>query len=323
MLVTGGTFALIQVPELFDPATGVWLPFYPFSHEIQRNHSATLLPSGELLLAGGDYFGHVLAKHEIYNPNPGRWHRRPILEAAGPADIRYGNPFTVQGRQLGGHSEGSSGAYDQSAANFPSLQLRSAEGEAIGWLSLGAFPDFCPASNSGFCAENEPAATLPVTDLPPVFSPGLHLLTAFVGGIASEPVWVKLACSLTITAGTPAAPEQKVAIGSRATFTVRTSGGRIFQWEQCDGDPLAACAPDGPGWTTIPGATSASYTTPPIAGPESGRRFRVQVGSDCTSKVSSPAQLQVEDTQPPAGDVVTPPAANSGCSPSPRWKGAS
>jgi hypothetical protein len=59
--------------ELFDPATGRWTPTGSLRTP-RRNHTATLLPDGTVLVAGGSGEGW-LRSAELYNPASGRWKR--------------------------------------------------------------------------------------------------------------------------------------------------------------------------------------------------------------------------------------------------------
>lgn len=62
--------------ELYHPGTGTW-QLTGSMHIARENFSATLLPNGNVLVAGGDNghqpFVHALASAEIYNPKTGRW----------------------------------------------------------------------------------------------------------------------------------------------------------------------------------------------------------------------------------------------------------
>jgi hypothetical protein len=59
--------------ELYDPATGMWTPTGKLGTR-RFNHTATLLPSGKVLVTGGeDNTGHTLASAELYNPASGTW----------------------------------------------------------------------------------------------------------------------------------------------------------------------------------------------------------------------------------------------------------
>jgi hypothetical protein len=63
VLVSGGS---TNTAELSDPPTGTW--FMDNSMNIARAyHSATVLPSGKVLVAGG-YNGSYLASAEVYDP---------------------------------------------------------------------------------------------------------------------------------------------------------------------------------------------------------------------------------------------------------------
>ena len=52
--------------ELYNPASGTWRETGSFQSE--RGHTATLLPNGKVLLAGGRDFTGVLATAELYDP---------------------------------------------------------------------------------------------------------------------------------------------------------------------------------------------------------------------------------------------------------------
>jgi N-acetylneuraminic acid mutarotase len=72
--------------EIYDPTTGVWSPAAPMS--VPRSHqSATLLPDGEVLVAGGattynGTIGTVTATAEIYNPRTDTWRRAASMSVA-------------------------------------------------------------------------------------------------------------------------------------------------------------------------------------------------------------------------------------------------
>jgi hypothetical protein len=60
--------------EIYDPATGTWTPTGSMSQPRQV-HTATLLPSGKVIVAGGvSYFDNVFpTTAELYNPATGKW----------------------------------------------------------------------------------------------------------------------------------------------------------------------------------------------------------------------------------------------------------
>ncbi len=76
VLVAGGMFdvpsenskTILASAELFDPATGLWSPTDPLSAP-RYNHTATLLPNGKVLVAGGFNNATALASCELYDPD--------------------------------------------------------------------------------------------------------------------------------------------------------------------------------------------------------------------------------------------------------------
>lgn len=321
VLITGGTNDGAPQVELYDPASGAWTLESGAAAPARRRHTSTLLPSGDVLIVGGT--GTATDNAHLFHPPANVESRRPNLESVSPTVLRYGDPFTVSGERFGG-SEGGSGNTRQSAANHALVQLRAVSEGIQNWLTLGV-SRFCSMSTSKVCArdgdcpagetcelEPRPPLNLVVEALPPTFNPGWHLLTVLTEGMASKSKLVHLECSLgdielaQEPSALPPPDEDKVAVGTTATFEARAAGGRTFQWQQCDGDPATTCAVAGDGWTDLPGATGTSYTTPLVTGPESGRRFRVKVATGCMSRTSQDVVLQVADATPPEGSVVTP-----------------
>ncbi len=329
--ITGTTY-LGEYLDVYHPATDTWTRFprdIVGLGDRRRFHTATLLPSGEVLAAGGlqpecgepstcgspdALDSAVLVDPGIPDPavrgRPQITPPPPPPPPSPPWQVGYESPIMVTGLGFGGDSEAAGGS-GSSAANLPLIQLRSLEGELVSWLEPDSLPVFCPSNPDpgaahplGFCADQP--ATLTVSEIPPIFNPGWHLLTVFAAGVASESQLVRFECGLAI----PDPPEDAtVAIGSTATFgPVTAAGGRFFQWQKClgDDDACAGGVPGGPGWIDLPGATGASYTTPPIDGPESGTRYRVVADSGCMRQASVAAVLTVEDDERPNAEVVSP-----------------
>ena len=80
VLVVGGqatsdVYTSLATAEIFDPVGGTWSPTGALSNA-RRGHSATLLPNGKVLVAGGTGSGGdkpLLASTEIYDPATGTW----------------------------------------------------------------------------------------------------------------------------------------------------------------------------------------------------------------------------------------------------------
>jgi hypothetical protein len=64
-----------RTAEIYDPATGTWSPTRNMVYATEAGRTATLLPSGLVVVAGGrDDYGN-LAVAQAYNPVSGRWTR--------------------------------------------------------------------------------------------------------------------------------------------------------------------------------------------------------------------------------------------------------
>lgn len=79
VLVTGGSpsimsgSAAVSTAELYDPASGAWSPAAAMS-TARAGHTATLLPGGRVLVAGGSDGGAgSLASAEVYDPATNSW----------------------------------------------------------------------------------------------------------------------------------------------------------------------------------------------------------------------------------------------------------
>ncbi len=117
----------------------------------------------------------------------------------------------------------------------------------------------------------------------------VSLIVDGCGGGGTPPTIISAAAP-SITAQ-PA--NRTVTAGQTATFTVTATGTTplSYQWQQ--------------GTTTIPGATAASYTTPPTTTSDSGSQFSVVVSNAISNVTSNAATLTVNAAAPASTDVLT------------------
>jgi len=70
--ITGNGSVSTAVAEVYDPASNTWSAAAPMA-SARGAHTATLLPSGKVLVAGGYNGGNYLASAELYDPASGTW----------------------------------------------------------------------------------------------------------------------------------------------------------------------------------------------------------------------------------------------------------
>lgn len=128
VLVTGGLsvngiYAPLASAEIYNPTKGKWTVTGSMA-ESREGHTATLLPNGEVLVAGGStYASSCFATAELYNPSTGQWtstgsmtqprcyHSATLLPngevlVAGGVDSLYNSPDTSPTAELYNPSTG-------------------------------------------------------------------------------------------------------------------------------------------------------------------------------------------------------------------------
>jgi hypothetical protein len=77
---------LVFVAELYDPVTGTWTATESTATPRYFGYTATLLPDGMLLVAGGADAGNqiygLLASAELYDPGAGSWTATATMKVA-------------------------------------------------------------------------------------------------------------------------------------------------------------------------------------------------------------------------------------------------
>ena len=182
VMVAGGSFYLsYSTPacEVYDPSTESWFVTDALTGA-RYSHTATLLPGNQILMAGGDggMMADLFNNGEIYDPGFGfdpSW--QPSLSTVASVYEVGHDPLEVYGSGFLGMSEASDGSNNNSATNYPLIQVRRIEGEYLKYIPY----------NPALSAQDTVINAMPIKDFPD----GHALVTVLTNGIPSES-WITI-----------------------------------------------------------------------------------------------------------------------------------
>lgn len=205
---------------------------------------------------------------------------------------QFTNPLHAYNHTTGGRAITGGAFYNPTVQNFPSAYV----GDYFFSDYSGGFIRRLEAPITGARLSSSPFATGVASPVDLAVGPdgNLYYLARGSGTVGR----IRYTASLAPSIGTQPR-NQTVPQGATATFTASASGEAPlgYQWQR------AASAGT---FADIPGATSASYTTPATTAADEGARFRVVVTNAHGSATSNEAILTVVANRPPAAVILAP-----------------
>jgi WD40 repeat protein len=119
---TIGDIGVLSSTELYDPTAATWTPSVSLNYA-RNNHTATLLPNGNILVAGGTTDGSC----ELYNQTAGTWVKTAFLKVARSyhtaTPLPNGEVLVVGGEDNLGNYLGSAEIYNPVSSPTGALEM--------------------------------------------------------------------------------------------------------------------------------------------------------------------------------------------------------
>ena len=238
VLVAGGYYSIASISsvEVYDPLSDKWNAAGSLS-TAREFHTATLLANGKVLAAGG-INGAAINSAELYDAGLNFQPAWQPITTFTQSPLRIGvDALMLTGTGFKGISEASGGSANDSATNYPIVQLRSLSNEQTLFLPSPSWSD------TGFTSA-----------LIPPFPLGIAMVTVFTNGIPGQSTFTQIISSVlppVITSPLTASGT----VGAAFTYTITATNA-----------PTSFGAVNLPANLTLDTATGIITGTPTVAG---------------------------------------------------------
>src|SRR5207247_9117417 len=171
----GTVTVCLTMPDTSDLVRGSWSATGSLNTACYH-HTATLLPNGKVLVAGG-YNGSYLTSAELYDTGLGfvRPDWQPQIATA-TSPLILGSSLVLTGSRFQGISQASGGNFRDSSTNYPVVQLRDIDNSQVAFLPVDPTAGWSDTAFTSTPVNNFPARPA--------------LVTVFTNGIPSDAKFV-------------------------------------------------------------------------------------------------------------------------------------